>query len=394
MYTEMDRGVYYVGVDDHHTELFENLWKLPFGVSYNSYLIVDEKITLIETVKGPWSGEWLDNIREIIDPAKIDYIILNHMEPDHTSSLPDIAKIATNATMVYTSKAADMQKSFYDISLKEKTVDDLEELSLGKKTLKFVHAPFLHWPETMMTYIVEDEILFSCDAFGAFGALNGKVFDDEIDLRMVESESRRYLSGIITSYFKFVQRGIAKVKELGIGIKMIAPSHGPIYRENPMWIINKYDEWTKPELEKYATIVYGTMYGYTHRLALKLKKELVQLGVEVKLHNISYSEMSRVLVDSVRASVLVVGSPTYDAFPFPKIWAFVNEVQGKRFPVKTVALFGTYGWGGGGVKKLQQMFEDMRFEILEPVIRVKARPSDEETEQIKLLAKTIAEHVK
>jgi len=390
----MDRGVYYVGVDDHHTELFENLWKLSFGVSYNSYLIVDEKITLIETVKGPWSGEWLDNIREIIDPAKIDYIILNHMEPDHTSSLPDIAKIATNATMVYTSKAADMQKSFYDISLKEKTVDDLEELSLGKKTLKFVHAPFLHWPETMMTYIVEDEILFSCDAFGAFGALNGKVFDDEIDLRMVESESRRYLSGIITSYFKFVQRGIAKVKELGIGIKMIAPSHGPIYRENPMWIINKYDEWTKPELEKYATIVYGTMYGYTHRLALKLKKELVQLGVEVKLHNISYSEMSRVLVDSVRASVLVVGSPTYDAFPFPKIWAFVNEVQGKRFPVKTVALFGTYGWGGGGVKKLQQMFEDMRFEILEPVIRVKARPSDEETEQIKLLAKTIAEHVK
>lgn len=390
MHREVTKGVYYVGVDDHHTELFENLWKIPFGVSYNSYLIVDEKVALIETVKGPWSEEWQKNIREIIDPAKIDYIILNHMEPDHTSSLPDIAKIATNATMVHTNKAADMQKSFYEISLEEKTVEDLEELSLGKKTLKFVHAPFLHWPETMMTYIVEDEILFSCDAFGAFGALNGKVFDDEIDLRMVESESRRYLSAIITSYFKFVQRGIEKVKDLGIGIKVIAPSHGPIYRRAPMWIVDKYDEWTRPELENYATIVYGTMYGYTHRLAIKLKKELIHLGVEVKLHNISYTEMSEVLINSVRAGVLVVGTPTYDAFPFPKIWAFVNEVQGKRFPVKTVALFGTYGWGGGGVKKLQSMFEEMKFEILEPVVRVRARPSEAENEQIKLLAKAIA----
>ncbi|MFW9962876.1 MAG: FprA family A-type flavoprotein [Candidatus Sifarchaeia archaeon] len=394
MHREVTKGVYYVGVDDHHTDLFENLWKIPFGVSYNSYLIVDEKVALIETVKGPWSEEWQKNIHEIIDPAKIDYIIINHMEPDHTSSLPDIAKIATNATMVYTSKAADMQKSFYDISLEEKTVEDLEELSLGKKTLKFVHAPFLHWPETMMTYIVEDEILFSCDAFGAFGALNGKVFDDEIDLRMVESESRRYLSAIITSYFKFVQRGIGKVNDLGIDIKVIAPSHGPVYRKDPMWIVGKYDEWTRPELENYATIVYGTMYGYTHRLAIKLKKELNSLGVEVKLHNISYTEMSKILVDSVRAGVLVVGTPTYDAFPFPKIWAFANEVQGKRFPVKTVALFGTYGWGGGGVKKLQSMFEEMKFEILEPIVRVKARPSDAENEHIKLLAKAIAKRLR
>ncbi|MFW9975465.1 MAG: FprA family A-type flavoprotein [Candidatus Thorarchaeota archaeon] len=393
MHKEVTKGVYYVGVDDHHTELFENLWKIPLGVSYNSYLIVDEKIALIETVKGPWSEEWQENIREIIDPAKIDYIILNHMEPDHTSSLPDIAKVAINATMVFTSKASDMQKSFYDIPLKEKIVEDLEELSLGKKTLKFVHAPFLHWPETMMTYIIEDEILFSCDAFGSFGALNERVFDDEIDLRMVESESRRYLSAIITSYFKFVQRGIEKVKGLGIGIKVIAPSHGPIYRKNPMWIVNKYDEWTRPELENYATIVYGTMYGYTHRLAIKLKKELINLGVEVKLRNISYTDMSRVLVDAVRAGVLVVGTPTYDAFPFPKIWAFVNEVQGKRFPVKTVALFGTYGWGGGGVKKLQSMFEEMKFEILEPIVRVKARPSDAENEQIKLLARAIAKRL-
>jgi flavorubredoxin len=394
MHREMAKGVYYVGVDDHHTELFENLWKIPFGVSYNSYLIVDEKIALIETVKDPWSQEWLDNIREIIDPKDIDYIILNHMEPDHTSSLPDIAELAPNATLLFTERASDMQKSFYGLSLKEKVVEDLEELFLGNKTLKFIHTPFLHWPETMMTYVKEDEVLFSCDAFGSFGALNGKVFDDEIDMRMVESESRRYLSSIITTYFKFVQRGIAKIKELGIGIKMVAPSHGPIYRKDPMWVVNKYDEWTHPELEKYVTIVFGSMYGFTHRLALKLKNELTKLGVEVKIHNISYTDMSRVLVDAVRPSVLVVGAPTYDAHPFPKIWAFVNEVQGKRVPVNKVALFGTYGWGGGGVKKLQKMFEEMKFEILEPVIRVKAKPSEDEAQQIITLAKNIAEQIK
>ncbi|TFF92766.1 MBL fold metallo-hydrolase, partial [Candidatus Thorarchaeota archaeon] len=258
MHRELAKGVYYVGVDDHHTKLFENLWELPFGVSYNSYLIVDEKIALIENVKGPWAEEWIENIRELVDPEKIDYIILNHMEPDHTSALPDIAKLAKNATLILTPRASHMQKSFYDVGLDEKTVEDLEELSLGSKTLKFVHAPFLHWPETMLTYLVEDEIVFSCDAFGSFGALNGKHFDDEIDLGMVEMESRRYLSAIITSYFKFVQRAIDKVKDLGIGIKMIAPSHGPVYRKDPMWIVNRYDEWTKPELEKYCTIAYGS----------------------------------------------------------------------------------------------------------------------------------------
>ncbi len=390
MYREMAKGVYFIGVDDHHTELFENLWELPLGVSYNSYLIVDEKIALIETVKEPWTDEWLENIREIVDPAKIDYIVLNHMEPDHTSALPHIAEIAKNATIVYTSRAQDMQRSLYDVELEDKIVEDLDEITLGKKTLKFVHAKFLHWPETMFTYLVEDEIVFSCDAFGAFGALNGKHFDDEIDLRMVESESRRYLSAIITSYFRFVQDGIKKVKDLGIGIKMIAPSHGPIYRKDPMWIVKKYDEWSSPELEKTCTIVYGTMYGYSHRLAIKLKKELMEQGVEVKLHNVSYSRMSDVLVDSVRAGVLVIGSPTYDAFPFPKIWTFINEIEGKRFPKRPIALFGNYSWGGGSVRKLKQMLEGIRFEVIEPTIRVRGRPSEEENKQIKQLAKEIA----
>jgi len=390
LYRKLASGVYYVGVDDHHTELFENLWKLPYGVSYNSYLIVDEKVALIETVKGPWADEWLDNIRELVDPAKIDYIILNHMEPDHTGALPDIARIAKNATLVYTPRASDMRKSFYDVDLNEKKVEDLEELSLGKKTLKFVHIPFVHWPETMATWIAEDGILFSCDAFGAFGALNGKHFDDEANMELVEGESRRYVSVIITSYFKFVQNAIKKVKDLGLNIKIIAPSHGVIYRKNPNWVISKYDEWSSPKLDKYCAIVYGTMYGYTHRLAMKLKKELVDLGIEVKMDNVSYSDIGDIITKTVRAGVIVIGAPTYDAFPFPKVWTYVNELQGKRFAPRPVGFFGTFGWGGGALEKLQKTAEEMKWEVLGPVIKVRGRPSQEETEMVKTLAKTIA----
>ncbi|MDF1540172.1 MAG: FprA family A-type flavoprotein [Candidatus Thorarchaeota archaeon] len=394
MHREITKGVYYVGVDDHHTELFENLWKIPFGVSYNSYLIVDEKIAVVDTVKGPWADEWLNNIKEIVDPSKIDYIILNHMEPDHTGSLPDITAIAPNAIIIYTPFASKMRYSFYDVPNPEKTVADLEELSLGSKTLKFVHAKFLHWPETMMTYIVEDEVLLTCDAFGAFGALNGKHFDDEIKMELVEKESWRYVSAIITSYFKFVQAGIQKVKDLGIGIKFIAPSHGPIYRKDPMWIVQKYAEWSSPELEKYCTIVYGTMYGFTHRAAMTLKKELTELGVEVRLHNVSYSDMSKVIADSVRAGVLAIGTPTYDAFPYPKVWGFVNEVEGKRFPKRPIALFGTYGWGGGGVKKLKEQLERCNYEVMEPVVRVRGKAREEEKGQLKELANAIADVLK
>jgi len=393
MHREIVDGVHYVGVDDHHTELFENLWEIPYGVSYNSYLIVDEKIAVIDLVKEPWAEEWLDNIKDVVDPSEIDYIIMNHMEPDHTGALPELAEIAPDAVMVYTERASDIQKSFYDVDLEEKTVEDLEEVSLGSKTLQFVEAPFLHWPETMVTYLKEDKVLFPCDAFGAYGALNGKLFDSEWNLDAVEEESRRYLSSIITSYLKFVQRGIDKIKDLGIEIDVIAPSHGPVYKENPEWIIQKYDEWTRPELENNVTIVYGSMYGYTQRLAVKLKKELLERDVEVKMHNASYSDMSRILVDAMRAGVLVIGLPTYDAFPFPPVWSFLNEMEGKRLPKRPIGLFGTYGWGGGGVRKTKKQLEDLRYDILEPVIRVRGRATDTEKEQTKQLADAIKAHL-
>ncbi|MFW9806027.1 MAG: FprA family A-type flavoprotein [Candidatus Thorarchaeota archaeon] len=394
MHREMTKGVYYVGIDDHHTELFENLWDIPFGVSYNSYLIVDEKIAVVEGVKAPFADEWLENIRELVDPSKIDYIILNHMEPDHTGSLPDIAKAAPNAKLVYTDKAAAMEKSFFDVGLEEIIVDDLQEISLGTKTLQFVHAKFLHWPETMMTYIKEDELLFTCDAFGAFGALNGLHFDDEINMEIIEWEAKRYVGTIITAYFKFVQAGIKKIKDLGIGIKMIAPSHGPIYRKDPMWIVDKYDEWSGLELEKVCTIVWGTMYGYTTRIAMNLKKELEELGVKVKMFNVSYIGLSKIITETVRAGVIVLGAPTYDAFPFPKMWHFVDEIQGKRFPKRPIGVFGTYGWQGGGVEKMIQQLTDARYEILDPVVHVKARPTDEQREQVRTLAKAIADQLK
>jgi len=394
MHREIAKGVYYVGVDDHHTELFENLWALPHGVSYNSYLIIDEKVALIECVKEPWSAEWLANIREIVDPSKIDYVIINHMEPDHTGALPDLAKVAKKAVMVYTYKASDMQKSFYNVPLREKIVEDLEELSLGSRTLRFIHAQFLHWPETMMTYDTQECVLFSCDAFGSFGALNGSHFDDEIDMRMVESESRRYLSAIITSYLKFIRQGIAKIKGLNLELKLVAPSHGPIYRRNPMWIVDHYLEWSSPDLEKNCIIIYGSMYGFTYRIAMMLKKQLAELGVEVKTHNVSYSEMSRIITDTMRAGVIVFGSPTYDAFPFPRIQTVIDEMETKRFAKRPIGLFGTYGWGGGGIKKLQEQLEGLGFSILDPVISVHGQPTPQEVGNCRRLAQVIADLIR
>ncbi|MFW9890461.1 MAG: FprA family A-type flavoprotein [Candidatus Thorarchaeota archaeon] len=395
MHRKIVKGVYYIGVDDNYTELFENLWELPFGVSYNSYLIVDEKVVLIETVKNIFTNEWLDNIREIIDPSKIDYIILNHMEPDHTGSLPTIAEIAKDATIILSPRAVQMQESFYDVPLPMKAVEDLEELSIGKWTLKFIHVPFVHWPETMMTQLVEEEILFSCDAFGSYGSLNGKHFDDEINMELIEKESKRYLSTIITTYFKFVQRAIKKTIDLNIGCKVIAPSHGPIYRKNPMWVIEQYNQWSSPELENYVTIVYGSMYGHTLKLSHLLKKELNELGVEVKMHNISYSNVGQVITDSVKAGVIVIAVPTYDAHPFPLIWNFVSEMETKRFTPRPAALLATYGWQGGAVKNLKEAIEEKcKFELLEPIVRVRARPTEEDIKSYKELAKVIAKKVK
>jgi len=393
MHREIAGGVYFVGVDDHRTQLFENLWALPHGVSYNSYLIVDDKIALVDAVKESWADEWLENIREIVDPSRIDYIILNHMELDHTGALPHIARIARNATLIYTPRASPMQKAFFDVSLKEKTVKDLDEISLGNKTLKFVHAQFLHWPETMMTYVVEDQVLFSCDAFGSYGALNGKIFDDESDMQKIEKESKRYLSSIITSYLMFVRRGVEKVRKLGIAIKIVAPSHGPVYRNDPMWIISRYYEWSSPQFEKHVAIVYGTMYGYTHSLAVTLKDELVAKGIEVRMHDVSQSEMSNIVTDTIRASVIALGTPTYDAYPFPRMQAFVNEMEGKRFPRRPLALFGTFGWGGGGIEKLQKQLANMGFEILEPVTRVHARPSQQQKHDLVRLTDAIARKI-
>ena len=342
---EIKPGVYWVGVNDYETKLFESLWSLPHGVSYNSYLILGEKKVLVDTVKAEYADELIENINSVIDVKELDYVIVNHLEPDHSGSLPEIVKNAPNVKIMGTSRAIDMVKSFFHLDQETISVRDGSTLDIGGKTLRFIEAPWLHWPETMFTYLVEDKILFPCDAFGSFGALSNKIFDDEVDLELFSSESKRYFATIVSKYSKFVLRAIEKVKNLGIDIEIIAPSHGPVYRKNPIKIVELFERWSRNAPEKRVVIVYGSMYGNTKKIAEVLEENINSEGIDTAVYNISYSDISFILSDLLNAPAVIFGCPTYDGNIFPPIRHLVNLLEIKRLQRKIIGLFGTYAWG-------------------------------------------------
>jgi len=390
---EIKPGIYWVGVDDRKTKLFESLWSLPHGVSYNSYLVIGEKKVLIDTVKDEYAEEFIENINSVVDVKELDYVILNHLEPDHSGSLPEIVKVAPNVKIVGTNRAIDMVKSFFHLDRETISVRDGSSLDIGGKTLRFIEAPWLHWPETMFTYLVEDKILFPCDAFGSFGALGNRIFDDEVDLELFFSKSKRYFATIVLKYSKFVLRAIEKVKGLGIDIEIIAPSHGPIYRKNPLKIVELFEKWSKDTPEKRVVIVYGSMYGNTKKIAKVLEENFTSEGIETTLHDISYSDISFVLRDLVNAPAIIFGCPTYDGNIFPPLRDLVNLLEIKRLQRKIVGLFGTYAWGGNALSQLKKVLLELGHEIIEPVISVKGSPTAEDLEKTKNLAKEIATRV-
>ncbi|MGQ4833927.1 MAG: FprA family A-type flavoprotein [Candidatus Asgardarchaeia archaeon] len=394
-------GIYYVGVDDKRKynekqlKKFENLWPIPYGISYNSFLIVDEKPTIIDLVDEAFADELIEKVKKVIDPEKIEYIVLNHMEPDHTGAIPKFLEVAKNAKIVVSKRGIQMVMDFYDVP-ESRIIEakDNMELKLGKRTLKFIMAPFLHWPETMFTYVIEDKILFTCDAFGAYGALEGKLFDDEVNLEHYLSEGKHYYSNIVSPYAMFVQRAIQRVKRENLEIKILAPSHGPIYRTDINRILEFYDKLSRWVPERKVVIIYGSMYGFTTKMVEFLKKEIEAARIPVKIYDASYSDLSDMITDALDAPVLVVGSPTYDAQIYPPVQSVMHIIRTKRFKSKPVALFGVFGWGGGALSKLKEMLEGMKFEVLEPIVGSRGNPKPETFEKLKELAKIVIQKVK
>lgn len=380
--------IYWIGSNDLETELFEAIWPLPQGVSYNTYIINDEKVAVIDTLKKNYLPQFIDKILSITQ--KVDYLVVNHMEPDHSGAMKILHKIFPNMKIIGNKKTVDYIKGFYRIDEKDiKVIEDGETLELGEHTLQFFLTPMVHWPETMVTYEKSNRILFSGDAFGGFGTLNGGIFDDEVDLNYFENEILRYFSNIVAKYSPMVQKALARLKDLDI--KIIAATHGPIFRENPSYIVNLYDRWSRQETERGVVIVYASMYGNTQKMAEAVARALAREGVErIRLHNISKSHLSFVLTDVWRFRGLILGSCTYNTRLFPPMEMLVRTLENDNLKNRVLGVFGSYSWSGGAVKELKAFAEKGGSEFIQPVVEIRHSPAAEDYEQLRVLGKNIA----
>lgn len=382
--------IYWVGVNDRKTDLFESLWPLPRGVAYNAYLINDEKVALIDTVKAPFEMDYLQNIQKVIGPdRKVDYLIINHMEPDHSGAIQFLTRIFPDITIVGNKKTMEFLKDFYGVIHNTLIIEDGQSLSLGSRTLQFHITPMVHWPETMMTYEGKSGMLFSGDAFGGFGTLDGGVFDDELDMDYFEDEMLRYFSNIVGKYSMMVLKAIDKVKHLDI--QVIGATHGPILRKNPGIIIERYAKWSRQETEKGVVIVFGSMYGNTEKMAERIARSLAVQGVaKVIIHDISRTHISYIIRDLWRYRGIILGSCTYNMKLFPPMEQLIGILENDAMKNHVLGIFGGYSWSGGGVKRLKEFAENAKWETREPVIEAKCSPSESDLEQCDRLGEEIA----
>ncbi|RKD31780.1 flavodoxin [Thermohalobacter berrensis] len=373
---KVSENVYWVGVNDRKLELFENLWPLPYGVAYNSYIIDDEKVTLIDTVEEGQLNQYMKEIKEIIgDNRGIDYLIVNHMEPDHSGLIEALVKEFPNIKLVGNKKTIEMMESFFGITNNTYEVKEGDVIDLGKHRLKFYTTPMVHWPESMVAYEETEKMLFSSDAFGSFGTLDGGIFDDEVELDFFEGEMRRYYSNIVGKYGGAVQRAFTKLKDLDI--KRICPSHGPIWRSYPEKVLELYDKWSKYEGEEGVVIVYGTMYGNTAKIAESIGRAITQKGIKnVKIYDASKTHSSFIISDIWKYKGLIIGSSTYDATLFPPVESLISKLQNKGIKNKIVGIFGTYGWSGGSLKKLKEFVNSIDCQLAYKPLDIKHSPNE------------------
>jgi len=388
----MDK-LHWIGVNDRETTLFENFWPLEKGVTYNSYLINDDKVAVMDTVKFNKTDQYLAKIKEIIGDKKVDYLIVNHMEPDHSGSIRALISEYPDCQIVGNKKTFDFIRGFYDINENFFEIKEGDVLDLGHHKLTFYITPMIHWPETMMTYDMTEKILFSMDAFGGFGALNGGIFDDEVNLEFYEDEIRRYYSNIVAKYSPIVQRALKRLSALEI--KMIAPTHGPIWRNNPETIVNYYDKWSRFEAEEGVVIVYGTMYGNTAKMADYVARIISEQGIRnVRVYDASKTHLSYILSEIWKYKGVILGSCAYNGNAFPAMEAVLNTIEHTGLKNRYLGVFGNMSWSGGGVKTIDAFADKVKWERVGESIEAKYTPKADEFEKLIELGKAMAEMVK
>lgn len=390
---KVTEDIVWVGASDRRLALFENIFPIPRGVSYNSYVLLDEKTVLLDTVDASVAGQFFENLEHVLDGRKLDYLIVNHMEPDHCAMIGDLVRRYPEVQVVGNTKTFGMIKQFFGTDFAERavTVKEGDTLATGAHTLHFVMAPMVHWPEVMVTYDEKDKVLFAADGFGTFGALNGNIFADEVDFdRDWLDDARRYYTNIVGKYGASVQALLKKAS--GLDIAVICPLHGPIWRENLGYILEKYQKWSTYEAEDQAVVIlYATMYGNTASAADALAGRLAAKGVKkIAVYDVSNTHVSELISEIFRASHVVFAAPTYNGGIYPVMENLLADMKALAVQNKTVALMENGTWAPMMAKQMREKLAELKnVTILDAQITIKSAMAPEQEGQLEALADAI-----
>jgi anaerobic nitric oxide reductase flavorubredoxin len=394
MAVELAKGVYWVGVVDwglrhfHGHELSTHR-----GSSYNAYLIKGDKTVLVDTVWDPFREEWLESLRQVVDPATIDIVIANHSEPDHSGCLPALMELCPKAQVVVSKRGLESIPGHYHQQWNFKTVATGDRIDIGQgMALQFIEAPMLHWPDSMFTYVAGPNILMPNDAFGQHYAASSR-FNDEVDQAELFQEALKYYVNILTPFSAQVAKKIDEVVAMNLPVSMIAPSHGIIWRKDPLQIVTKYREWADQKPEKRAVILYDTMWHGTRKMAEAAGEGLADEGVPFKLFHMATADRNDVLVDVFLSKAVLVGSPTLNMGLLPSIMPVLEDLRGLKFKNKIGAAFGSYGWSGEGVRLIGEHLEKAKMPLAAPPVLAKWQPTTEDLQKCRAMGQTVARAV-
>lgn len=394
MTTELTEGVYWVGVVDWDIRHFHG-YELSThrGTTYNSYLIVDDKVVLVDTVWGPFQDRLIENIRRIIDPARIDMVVANHAETDHSGSLASVMRHAPKAAVIVSKRGQESVYGHFHQKWDFRTVKTGDTINIGKNELVFVEAPMLHWPDSMFTYLTGKNILMPNDAFGQHYATAFR-FNDLVNQEELYEEALKYYANILTPFSGFVLKKIEEVLALNLPVDMIAPSHGVIWRDDPLQIVKTYQEWARQVPEKSAVVLYETMWGGTRRMAEAIGDGLAGEGIPCKLFHMSASDRNDVIAEVFNAKAIIIGSPTVNQGVLPAISPVLEELRGLKFQNKIGAAFASYGWSGESLKLIEEHLERCNIPVASEGVRAKWQPADEDLSRCRELGLKVAQAIK
>lgn len=385
--------IYYVGVNDRQKHLFENMWPLPYGVAYNSYLIVDEKTVLIDTVDVCYSDIFLKKIADALGGRTLDYLIVDHMEPDHAGSIRLLRQQYPDVKIVGNAKTFGMLEGYHGIKEGLHEVKEGDTLQIGHHSLSLYMAPMVHWPEVMVTYDSTEKIIFSADAFGTYGTIDGGVIDTEMNVERYWEEMIRYYANIVGKYGNPVQKTLQKLSRLEINT--ICSTHGPVWRENISKVVSIYDRLSRYEGEEGVTLIYGSMYGHTEEMAEAIAASLADNGIKnIVMHNVSKSHASYILKDVFKYKGIIVGSPTYSGQIYPEVESVLSKIEVREVKNRLFGYFGSFTWAGAAVKRISAFAERMKWETLGTPVEVKQAMNAEKYEACLALGKAMAERLR